>query len=87
LPEPKLSELHFLFKEDEDKGGFPTEETWERFVIWKAEDDEGCLLSVSPVKDDMKEVAAEEYEKLIVVDESFLSTTPFLGTNDSPYWY
>ena len=42
---------------------------------------------MSPVKDDMNEVAAEEYEKLmVVVDESFLSITPFLGINDSP-WY
>lgn len=33
LPEPKFSELHFLFNEAVDKGGFPTEETWDRFVI------------------------------------------------------
>jgi hypothetical protein len=53
-------------------------------VIWNVEDNEGCLLSVFPAKDDMNEVAAEEFEKLIVFEEFFLSMTPFLGTS---YWY
>jgi hypothetical protein len=34
LPEEsEFSELHFLFKEEVDKGGFPAEETRETFVI------------------------------------------------------
>jgi len=74
FPEPKVSELHFLFNEEEESGGLPTEETWDRFVIWKAhagDDIEGCLLS-SPVSEEMKELPAEEYEKLRVFEESFL---------------
>ena len=76
LPEPMLSEVHdFLFKEDEDRGGFPAEETWDKFVIWKADDvDCCCLLSVSPVNEDMYELLLlllPEYEKLMVVDEFF----------------
>lgn len=80
--EPTLfSELHFLFKADEDRGGFPTEETWERLVIWKAEEEDGCcLLSQTPVKEEINELAADEYEKLIVVEESFLSRTLLFGT-------
>jgi len=58
--ESRFSELHFLFKEDVDKGGFPAEETWETFVNWKADEDDGCLLSVSPVNEDTKEFPAEE---------------------------
>ena len=27
LPEPKFSELHFLFNEDEESGGFPADDT------------------------------------------------------------
>ena len=85
LPEPKFSELHFLFKE-EDKGGFPAEETWERLVIWNADEEDGCLLSVSPVKDDINEFPAEEYEKLMVADESFLSKHPLFTVKKSWGW-
>lgn len=71
LPERLFSdELHFRFNEEEERGGFPPEEARERLVIWKAEEDDACLLSVSPVNDDiLKEFAREtsgEYEKLIV---------------------
>lgn len=71
MPERLFSEeLHFLFNEDEERGGFPPEEARDRLVIWKAEEEDACLLSVSPVNDDiLKELAREtsgEYEKLIV---------------------
>lgn len=33
LPDPKLSELHFLLREEVERGGFPAEETWERLII------------------------------------------------------
>jgi hypothetical protein len=49
-------------------------------VIWKDDEDDGCLLSVSPVNEDTKEFPAEEQEKFIVVAESFLSISPFFGS-------
>ena len=62
MPEPKVSELHLRFNEAEESGGFPAEETWDMLVIWKAEDDMGCccLLSESPVNDDINDVVAAE---------------------------
>ena len=48
---------------DEESGDFSADETWERLVIWKAdEEDDGCFVvpSVSPVNVDINDVAAEE---------------------------
>lgn len=60
FPEPKVSELHFLLNEEDESGGFPAEETWDILVIWKTEDDIGCLLSESPVNDDINDVVPAE---------------------------
>jgi hypothetical protein len=69
-------ELHFRLKEEEERGGRPAED-WERFVIWKPEDMDCCMLSVSPVREDMNEFAGEAAlvpdAKLMVVAGSFLS--------------
>nr|GLL48239.1 cytochrome P450 94A2-like [Ipomoea trifida] len=69
-------ELHFRLNDDVDRGGRPADETWERLVIWKPEESEGCKLSVSPVSDEMNEPGEDvawEAEKLMVVDDSFRS--------------
>lgn len=75
-PESSM-ELHLRLNDDVEAVGRPPEETcWERWVIWNPDVDiDGCRLSVSPVNDDMNEVAGEE--KLIVVDVSFRSSEPF----------
>lgn len=84
FPEPKVSELHFLFKEEES-GGLPTDETWDKFVIWKVpagDEDDGCLLSISPpVSEEINELAAteEEYEKFRVLDESLKGRWRLIG--------
>ncbi|WVZ26033.1 hypothetical protein V8G54_004577 [Vigna mungo] len=67
FPEGKFSELHFLLKEEEEeRGGFPADETWERVVMWKepgagggGEEEEGCFVWASAVREEMKEVAGE----------------------------
>lgn len=44
MPEPKVSELHFLFSDDDDSdsGGFPLTE---ELVIWKVDEEEhGCCF-------------------------------------------
>lgn len=81
---PSSIELHFLLNDDVDSGGRPAEDTWER-LIWNPEDIEGWRLSVSPVNDEIKELAGEA--KLIVVDDSFLSIDPFLtGGRGGSFW-
>lgn len=74
-------ELHFLLNEDDDRGGRPADDTCDMFVIWNPDDIDGCKLSVSPVKDDMKEFAGETAAaaKLIVVIGSFLSIDEVLS--------
>lgn len=82
-------ELHFLLREAEDRGGFPADETCEGWANWNPEDMDRCTLSVSPVKEDMKEVAAEiegEFEKLIEGWISFLSENPFFVTKRGVFW-
>ena len=61
-------ELHFRLNDEVDAIGRPADDTWERFVIWNPD-------SLSPVTDERNEFAGDE--KLIVVDDSFLSTDPF----------
>lgn len=81
-------ELHFLFSEEDERGGFPAEETWDMWVNWNPDDRDGCKLSVSPVNDEIYEFAAEiggEAAKLMVVVASFLSTDPFLSTTDEVF--
>ena len=46
-------ELHFLFSEEVESGGFPAEETWDMWVNWNPDDIDGCKLSVSPVSDEI----------------------------------
>lgn len=71
-------ELHFLLNDDVDSGGRPAE-------IWNPDDIEGWRLSVSPVNDEINELAGEA--KLIVVDDSFLSIDPFLtGGRGGNFW-
>lgn len=74
------TELHFLLYDDDERGGFP--EDCDRLVSCNPDESEGWIvLSVSPVRVDMNELAAEidgDGEKLIVVPDSFLSTEPFL---------
>lgn len=84
-------ELHFRLNDDVDSGGRPADETWERLVIWKPEESEGCKLSVSPVRDEMKEpgedVAGEAAEKLMVVGNSFRSGGDAAGPFFSSWWW
>ena len=83
-------ELHFLFNEDEERGGRPADETCDRFEIWNPDDKDGWTLSVSPVNDDTKELGAEtewEVVKLIVVIDSFFSMATFLGNIRLGLWW
>ena len=57
MPDLKFSELHFLLREELERGGFPAEETWDRLEMRKGEEEEeGCLVSASPVNEEMKEL-------------------------------
>lgn len=76
-------ELDLRLSEDAESGGLPADETWDRFVIWKPDErDDGCKLSVSPVRDEMKEPAGDGgafAAKLMVVNGSFRSIVFFAG--------
>lgn len=78
-------ELHFLLREEDERGGFPADETWDMWVNWNPDERDGCKLSVSPVNDEIYELAAEtggDAAKLMVVVESFLSMDPFLRSSE-----
>lgn len=86
LPEKLFSErLQLLFKQDDDRGGLPAEDPRERVVIGKAEEDEACLLSASPVNDDdmfhelAREISGEQGKQLIDFPAAAETTQSFLG--------
>lgn len=77
---------HFLFEQwhrPETPPHFPEPPFSDEVHFLFNDDDEGCcLLSVSPVNEEMNELAAEiagEYEKLIAATESFCSILELKG--------
>lgn len=87
LPEPTVSELHFLFRDaDADSGGLPVDdETWllDRSVIWNPEQEEreNPLLSVSPpVRNEptWPDPYDEKFMVVVVLEESFRSAAALL---------
>ncbi|KAJ8640034.1 hypothetical protein MRB53_016728 [Persea americana] len=60
LPDPSFDfEPHLRFKEDADRGVLPPEESCDTFTIWKAEEADGCLGSVSLVREETNEFALD----------------------------